>query len=106
MKKQRQGEADNPGPWNEESDSDGDVIPALIEEEDSDAENDMQTKEVALDTARAGTPATKGKDKPEEKQDATNKENSDVEQKQTGGETCTKGSCRRGLAAGVVRVGT
>ena len=42
MKKQRQGEADNPGPWDEEVDSEEDVMPALIQEEDSDIEYDWQ----------------------------------------------------------------
>ena len=38
MKEQRQGEADNPGPGNEEVVSDGDAMPALIQEEDSELE--------------------------------------------------------------------
>ena len=42
MKKQRQGEADNPGPWDEEVDADEEAMPALIQMEDSDVEYDWQ----------------------------------------------------------------
>lgn len=51
-------------------DSEGEAIPALIQEEDNDFEEDMQTEEVAQDTARAETTTTKEKNKPKEDSDA------------------------------------
>ena len=72
MKKQRQGEADNPGPGNGEADSDGEVMPALIYEEDnevetvheeddeeeSDNEREWRGRTVGRDIARAETQTT------------------------------------------------
>ena len=46
MKEQREGEADNPGPWHEEIDSGGDVISTLTEDEDSDFEFEIQEEGV------------------------------------------------------------
>lgn len=74
IKRQRQGEADNPGPSNFDSDSEGETMPALIQEEESEPEeyradrtDDEESdddegrffRREARDIAKAGTHAAK-----------------------------------------------
>lgn len=81
IKKQRQGEADNPGPERNEVDSDDDEMPALVQEEDSDLETGFRGDE---DESEDETNEHQGR----KKQNGEEKGNGEIAKQQTHGGSC------------------